>query len=282
MSFEAKAVWQIWGGDSHLAEHHLVPQVYHGLVYELKDQAKRYRWDVVIDEEYVKGGNKISQEWTDRYIKMIQINGGKPMSYVICIGSNNVRNNPSEAEHRKVLEQTYQVIRQVEVTRCATLCVISPIPDGEGRSDARIEKLNRDLRKVCRIRIDNRLDFKKEDWGLKTTDYGESNKVKYVPFTDHVLPHLNNPCKARFTEMFFKRDKIHLNRMGARRMAEEILKAQLNFSNRIYGFGEHQVSTTKRLRDAYPGQTVEDMDQDIERKVDEYLKFMRAECEKVE
>jgi hypothetical protein len=282
MSFEAKAVWQIWGGDSHLAEHHLVPQVYHGLVHEMKDKAMRYRWDVVIDDEYVRGGNEINEKWTENFIEAIRINEGKPMSYVICIGSNNVRNNPHESEHVKVLRLTYRIIQAVEVTRCATLCVISPIPDGKGFSDKRIERLNRDLKKVCRIRIDNHLDFEKEDWGLRSKDFGESEKVKYVPFTDHVLPHLNNPLEMRFTEMLFKRDKIHLNRMGARRLAEEILKVQSNFSNKVYGFGENQVSTTKRLRDAYPNQTVEQMDQTIEQQIDAYLKFMRAESEKVE
>lgn len=282
MSVEAKAVCQYWGGDSHLAEHHHLPEIYHGLVLEMKDKAQRYRWDVIIDDKYVKGGNKINERWTWEFIGLIRKNEGKPMCYVMCIGSNNVRNNPDEREHIKVLKLTYQVMQAIEVTRCATLCVVSPIPDGEGHSDARIEDLNKDLEKVCRIRIDNNLDFDKEDWGLQPSDYGENDKIKYVSFTNHVLPHYNNEDRIRFTEMLFKRDRIHLNRMGARRLAEEILKVQANFSNRIYGFGSYQVSTTKRLRDGYPGQTIEDMDKRIVDQVNNFLKAKRIESETIE
>jgi len=282
MSVEAKAVCQYWGGDSHLAEHHHLPEIYNGLVREMKEKARRYRWDVIIDEKYVKGGNKINDKWTWDFIKLIRKNEGKPMCYVMCIGSNNVRNNPDDREHLKVLKLTYQVMQAIEVTRCATLCVVSPIPDGERRSDARIEALNKDLERVCRIRIDNNLDFELPDWGLQPNDYGENDKVKYVSFTNHVLPHYNNPLGIRFTEMLFKRDRIHLNRMGARRLAEEILKVQANFGNRVYGFGENQVSTAKRLRDGYPGCTVEDMDVALVGSIDAFLKAKRIESETID
>jgi len=186
MSIEAKAVAQYWGGDSHLAEWHALPEVYHNLVTEMKDQALRYRWRPEVSDKFVWGGNQIDDDWTNRFIELIRRNEGRPACYVMSMGSNNVRRSTDYRRHIKVLELTHRIIQTVETTRCATLCVISPIPDGEGKSDARIEALNVDLEKLCRVRIDYNLNFAFKDWGLKSGE--REDQVRAVHETRLAAP----------------------------------------------------------------------------------------------
>lgn len=258
-----------------MKDFHLVPSIYHDLVNQDCNLATRYkkRPDT---ENWIKGGQRIDDEWTNKFVEEIRKNFGTPTCYVLSIGSNNVRNHPHINEHNKTVRLVHKICKAIKLTQLATICVVSPIPDGNGRSIARIEKLNKDLSKVCRIRGQAVLKFDQENWGLTKDSFEDCDKVKFVPFTDNNLFDRfreKTEGSIQYNQRYFKSDRIHLNEKGARLLAEMILKAQSEFSHEVYG-----CSIPKRVEPYRPRETVDD----FEARLDQILKQKRKEVTKAQ
>ena len=244
MSIDRRLVRQTWGGDSHTMDHHLVPHFYRQIVEAKGDEAIRYR-QPPITGEWQRGGLHLTVPWIDSFNNMIRKHAGIPSCYVLCAGTNNLRASPTQIEKRFIVDMHREVIDQVLRTEAAALCIVSPIPDGKGKTDAIGEELDQDLRELC--------DEKKEPLG----------RIQYIRFRTRKLPHGGRP--SRFSQQYFKPDKVHLNPTGARMLAESIYNAQTMITNMAYNMSKDEVSIIKRIQVSFPGWTIRQFDEEMDR-----------------
>lgn len=223
LSKEAHRVLQIWGGDSHLAKHHHVPSQYKLVVNSRRPESQRYLSPP--DLANVRGGRSFDDElWWENFGKTIGELDGVPRCFVISCGTNDLRQANHFDRKEDILFWYEYLIDKIYATSCATLLIISPIPDKTGRTDTLGELLDKELRELC---------------------WRTGPRVRYVPFRSSKLrtPEGNSRwCKELF------HDKFHLNQDGSKLLAEAIFNQQTNFVNEVYGFKSEAPAAAKRRR----------------------------------
>src|SRR5574343_90899 len=255
MSIDRRLVNQIWGGDSHFMEHHLVPYYYRQILEEREEDAVRFRMGPET-ATWLKSGLRIRDKWTEDYANFIIDNDGTPTCHVICAGTNNLRDDPSTENKNYIVKLFEFLIDIVLLTEHAALCVISPLPEGEGKIDDIGEELDQDLRKLC------------EEKGAET------GAIKYINFRSKKCPHHGRP--TRFDPRLFKRDLVHLSPAGAKMMAHYLFQTQTNIPNTVFGMPQKdEVSLPKRIR-ITTGMSLREFDEDLDRK----LKYHRAQSDR--
>jgi hypothetical protein len=230
MSVQSRQVLQYWLGDSHLAEHHHVPSQYGLVCKEHPDESQRYSTSPEL--YHVRGGRRLDDDWVATLCKEIQWLDGVPRNFVISCGTNNLR----RANHWDTMEDIlnwYRIlIDAIKKASAATLLIISPIPDNTTKTDWIGEILDAKLRDLC---------------------WSERPRVRYVSFRSRKLRFQRGICRWN-PDLFH--DDVHLNREGARLLAEMILQQQANFPNDCYGIGESGPSVAKRVKAESQGNTI--------------------------
>ena len=257
MSIDRRLVNQTWGGDSHFMEHHLVPYFYRQILEQREEDAVRYRMGPET-ATWLKSGLRIRDNWTEAFANFVIDNDGTPSCYVVCAGTNNLRDDPSTENKDYIIKLFEFLIDIVLLTENAALCVVSPLPEGEGKIDDIGELLDQDLRKLCSER------------GAAT------GAIKYINFRSKKCPHHGGP--TRFDPRIFKKDLVHFNPTGAKMMAELLFQAQINIPNTVYGMPQKdEISLPKRIR-LTTGMSLREFDEDLDRK----LKYYRANASRVQ
>jgi lysophospholipase L1-like esterase len=231
MSIERRMVQQLWLGDSHLAINNRVPASYKAIKSNKKEEAIRFRSEPVINiDKWLKGGKRMSAEWAKDVADLIRSQAGTPSCYVLCIGTNNLRDSPTRKTKEDLLLWHKNIIEAVKNTPCAAICIVSPIPDEKGFTDVIGEELDGGLSALCK-------------------NEGETNgKIKFVPFRTRRLPHNNGP--TRWNPRFFK-DDVHLNPLGASMLANEVFNTQTNIKNEVFGLPKDRISFDKITKEKF-------------------------------
>ena len=223
LSKEAHRVLQIWAGDSHIARHHHVPAQYKLVVNSNRPESQRYLSEP--DLVNVRGGRKFQDErWWENFGKSIGDLDGVPRCFVICCGTNDLRRSNHFDQKEDILFWYDYLIDKIYKTSCATLLIISPIPDATGRTDDIGELLDRELRELC---------------------WRTGPRVRYVPFRSRKLSFKEG--NSRWCRNLFQ-DEVHLNLEGSKLLAEAIFRQQTNFVNELYGFSSEAPAAAKRRR----------------------------------
>jgi len=243
MSIDRRLVNQKWLGDSHLKPQHGVPRAYQDITIEMKEHSIRYRGPLDLTEPWLHGGQLISRKWACGVADLIQKNDGIPSCYVLCIGTNNLRERCNEKEMKDIKKWHNIIIEATLRTTNAALLIVSPIPDNRRYTHQIGEKLDSELDKLCKEKGE------------------ESGKVKYVRFRSKKCPHNNRP--TRWNPVSFR--GIHLSPTGARDLATEIFNAQVQIPNEVYGMPKDEVSLEKRTAAAFPGWDLRRFDEEMDK-----------------
>jgi len=220
MSVDERVVQQYWCGASHLAENHHLPAQYQVEQEHLLDETQRYH-RLTPNMTHVKGGRRMTDAWVQMLCDEMMAHSSEPRNYVICCGSNNIRDNGVIGiwKSRTTITNWYRtLIQTIEKTEHGTLLVVSPIPDNRLWTGWIGDEIDSDLREMCRA---------------------AGPRVRYAPFRSTKVP-FNREKKIlhyRWQRELFH-DDVHLNREGARRLAEVIVRQQCNFPSGLYGFSK--------------------------------------------
>ena len=206
-------IQQIWLGDSHLRPHNGVPDAYAKVLEERKLEA---RFSLPEDLGWCVSGQRLTETFVSKILELIRHLAGTPTCFVLCIGTNDLRDRLNESGEKRVFRNFERILTEVRRTEGAVLLVISPIPDSLGWTDPIGEDWDKRLGQLYRaIEAD--------------ADENNKNKIFYVKFRSKKLPHNNGP--TRYNKAFFK-DKYHLNRAGAKMLATEIFNVQTQIRKR--------------------------------------------------
>jgi len=225
---QSRQVLQFWAGDSHLAAHHHLPSEYQKLVND--NRREHQRFTTAPDLTNVRGGRTFTktedERWWGNFCDVtIPELADVPRCFVISCGTNDISRANHWDRKEDVLYIYEKLIQAIYNTSNASLVIISPIPDHTRRTDKIGEALDRDLAKLC--------------WGAHP-------RVLYVPFRSLKLE-CQNSRNSRWSREYFA-DEVHLNRRGARLLAESILGQQKNLTNEVFGFVSEAPSAPKRRR----------------------------------
>jgi len=241
MSIDRRLVNQKWLGDSHLKPQHGVPRAYQDITIEMKEHSIRYRGPLDLTKPWLQGGQLISKKWACGVADLIQKNDGTPSCYVLCIGTNNLRERCNEKEVKNIKDWHNIIIEATLRTNNAALLIVSPIPDQRHDTHILAEKLDSELDALCKEKGK------------------DSGKVKYVRFRSKKCPHDNRP--TRWNPVSFR--GIHLSPTGARDLAREIFNAQVQIPNEVYGMPKDEVSLEKRVSADFPGWDLRRFDREM-------------------
>ena len=249
MSIDRRLVNQTWAGDSHKMEHHLVPASYRKILAEREEDAVKFRQGPET-ENWLRSGLKITEDWTNKFCEMIVKNQGTPSCYVLTVSTNNLRDNPTSIEADNIVKNIKNIIYVVKNAQYAALCVVSPIPNGSGKTDHIQEYLDKELKKWC------------------VKEGAETGAIKYVPFWTKKCPHHGG--HTRFNPLFFKKDKLHLNLRGAEMLAKLIFDIQTTIPNSVFGMpNKDEISLPKKIK-IMTGMTLKEFDDDLDKRLKAY------------
>ena len=220
MSVRKRFARQVWLGDSHLMAHHGTPDHFYDLMK--KRGVESTRWRHRIDLSGLKSGLKMTQEWTEDVIKKIKDKNDRPSIYVLCVGTNNVRQQANMDEVEKIVEWHEAIAKAVRETECSVLLVVSPISDSKKYTQDFMEMLH------CRLEI-----------AMADADYIDGkfyDCIRYVNFVDKYLPY--RPQAGRRYRKDLYKDPVHLNKAGTKLLAKEIFNQLTQISNHAFGFAE--------------------------------------------
>jgi len=211
MSVEERLVQQYWVGDSHLNVNHHFPAQYELVRNALPDESQRY-W-LSPDLTHVKGGRRFTDDWV-RQLCEVMLTPAHPRNYVICCGTNNIRDAGImglEKVKAEILGWHSTLIEAINETERGTLLIVSPIPDNRSWTQWIGEELDTELREMC---------------------HKAGQRVRYAPF--RTTKTTFNGDTYRWRQELYA-DDVHLNRRGARQLAEVVLQQQNNFPSAVYG-----------------------------------------------
>jgi len=218
----------VWLGDSHLMAHHGTPDHFYDLMEKRSVEATRWRHS--IDLSGLKSGLKMTQEWTEDVIKMIKSKNDRPSIYVLCVGTNNVRQQANMDEVEKIIEWHEAIAKAVRETSRSVLPVISPIPDSK--------KYTQDFMEILHHRL---------EVAMADADYVDGkfyDCIRYINFVDKYLPY--RPQAGRRYRKDLYKDPVHLNKTGTKLLAKEIFCRLIQVPNQSFGFEDILPSTKQK------------------------------------
>ena len=221
MSVEARLVQQFWAGDSHLNYNHHLPEQYSLVQADLLDETQRYRPSPILD--FVNGGRRLSDGWVDALCEAM-LEPEYPRSYVICCGTNNIRDAGIlglKKVKKQILDWHQTLIDTINGTDRGTLLIVSPIPDNRPWTQWIGEELDTELREMCHL---------------------AGPRVRYAPFRSTKTTFSGDHYRWR-RELYS--DDVHLNKEGARKLAEVIVGQQINFPSSCYDFTSFGTSAAR-------------------------------------
>ena len=230
-----RTVKHYWFGDGNLNPCHHLPDEF---IKRISSDPGMSRFAASIVNKWLDE-RKIDQGFVDEVVETIASNAPQPTVYLVCIGSENIRQRPNKTEVEEVFSRHRAIAEAVSETEGACLLIVSPIPSATAEAAPPIVE-----------ELDEKL------WTLYN---GED--IRYVNFRRKHFPAFKNG--SRFDANFFG-DTDHLNCAGAAKLAREITINLNSLPNRAFLMAErltskpkaaaHSLSIRERARTLGPGE----------------------------
>jgi hypothetical protein len=206
------AIVQIFLGDSHLRPQHHAPDAYQKAV-ERGEGDDRFGAPTRV-EEWEQPGSKMAQgyhltkEYLEQVLALIHKYRDYAVAIVLSIGTNDLRGDKTKRKVEELEQRFEKIIQKVEETPGVVLYLVAPIPCAtEGIYHLR-ESLDHKMWNLCR-----------------KADGGGVRRVFYVSLFRPRNPRIPME-RGKYHQEKFWQDEIHLNRAGAQKLMEELIKAQ--------------------------------------------------------
>ena len=199
------AVKHYWFGDGNLNPCHHLPDEF---IKRISSDPGMSRFAASIVNKWVDE-REIDQGFVDEVVETIASNAPQPTVYLVCIGSENIRQRPNKTEVEEVFSRHHAIAEAVSETEGACLLIVSPIPSTITEEVAPIV----------------------EELDVKLGKLNNGERVLYVGFRRKHFPVLEDG--SRFDANFFD-DTDHLNRAGAAKLAREITCNLNSLPNRAF------------------------------------------------
>ena len=144
MSLSNYLVDQYWLGASHLTEFNKVPGHFRDVLRENPTRSYRYREGPILDvqgedrlkgQDLLRGGRRMTKPWVSEVVGLILRNEPRPSLYVICIGSNDIRDEATPRTVRALMQGVGFITSAVLNTKGAVVIFVSPVPDDKEYTD---------------------------------------------------------------------------------------------------------------------------------------------------
>ena len=220
------SVRNVWLGDSHLMDHHHVPEQFYELLIP-NGQGKHYHKLFGSTES----GKRMNAEFKKLFYLLSKTYKGEATLFVIQVGSNNLRddNDPNKTKEdivNELLADYKELKEHILRQKSQALVVTSVIPDNKLELAPHYKKLNTELRKMFN-NAENDVDCR-------------------LHFSDFVGKHLPEQENGAFYNKALFQDALHLNKKGAALFAKELVGKLPSISNRAYG--RKPLSEKNRIR----------------------------------